>query len=444
MKVKLLTYPLIVSFLFCGVFLFTNCRKAGSPVDPIPEPKPGCAFYTSDYSQLHSQSELQLAEFLSSEHLEYDLDGWFFFGSLINQADPSDTAVFFIEVQRLEQAYNGWVIPVIPAAVGFNSKANNSYDYRVFLTVDIDTLMSVSSNPWEVRLKSPFQTEPLIEMELSSGTMGAPGASYRIRASIPDSNWVWMKVDLKIRDNYGVINEGIGPASFFPQFLSSEQRKDILSSSDHTLEHYLTSTNDPMNCQGSYYYSLPLIDVEEFSIILDDSVHSSGTEGLLWMDYVVQSYDEQAIEAITDGSWSFYAIQFPEIDASMMVLEVNTKTGSLPVAKLFDEQSSFELNRARQANYSWPIDGINIEAVPNTKWKSPRSGNEYVMQHRIELTSQDKKASLLVSMIREDQEIYFNKENVKYEGLARVEGTIGGQTVTGQAFVELQPVGGFK
>lgn len=43
-------------------------------------------------------------------------------------------------------------------------------------------------------------------------------------------------------------------------------------------------------------------------------------------------------------------------------------------------------------------------------------------------------------MVRENQEIVF-KDTIKYEGLASVEGTLGGKTVKGTAFVELQPVG---
>jgi hypothetical protein len=43
-------------------------------------------------------------------------------------------------------------------------------------------------------------------------------------------------------------------------------------------------------------------------------------------------------------------------------------------------------------------------------------------------------------MVRKNQEIVY-KKMIKYEGLASVEGTLGGKPVTGTAFVELQPVG---
>ena len=43
-----------------------------------------------------------------------------------------------------------------------------------------------------------------------------------------------------------------------------------------------------------------------------------------------------------------------------------------------------------------------------------------------------------------DQEIYVDKNTIKYEGLATVSGTLGSVAMTGQAFVEIQPVGHLK
>jgi len=98
-----------------------------------------------------------LAEYIASEHFEHDLDGWFFFGSLIDSNNPTDTCVFFIEVQRQDQSSNGYVIPVIPAAMGFNSKTLGHYEVRGFLTIDTDPFMTVIPSPWVVTLNTPFQ-----------------------------------------------------------------------------------------------------------------------------------------------------------------------------------------------------------------------------------------------------------------------------------------------
>jgi len=193
--------------------------------------------------------------------------------------------------------------------------------------------MTVTSNPWTVKLISPFQSGPLITMSTVSGTMGAADAVYSLTADIPDFNGARLKANVQLRDRFGTVNQEDGTASFFAQFLTDSQREQIMHSSERTVSNYLGTTADPMSCQGSYYYSIPLLYVEQFTIIRDDSLLSSGTKGLMWMDYVVQSYD---------------------------------------------------------------------------------------------------------------QEIYVDKNTIKYEGLATVSGTLGSVAMTGQAFVEIQPVGHLK
>ncbi|MBL6943667.1 MAG: hypothetical protein ISR56_04800 [Bacteroidales bacterium] len=282
-------------------------------------------------------------------------------------------------------------------------------------------------------------------MSLISGNMGAADAEYILTADIPDFNGVRLHAEVQLRDRLGVVNQGYGPASFFPQYLSEEQRAQIMESPARSVSNYLEATGDPMSCQGSYYYSLPLMDVEQFSIKLDDTISlSNGSDGLMWMDYVVQSYDQQASEVFSNASWDFYAIQLPEENAAIMVIEINSATGSLPIATLFRNDSDRTLNTARKAVHSWAINEINIYHVPGTDWVSPKSGLKYAMQHRIQLTSTDYSADLTINMVRDDQEIIIDSTKIKYEGLGSVEGILSGQPVTGQAFVEIQPVGVLK
>jgi len=161
------------------------------------------------------------------------------------------------------------------------------------------------------------------------------------------------------------------------------------------------------------------------------------------MDYVVQTYDEQANEAFSKASWDFFAIQLPEENAAIMVLRVNSATGSLPVATLFRYDSEKTQNSARKAVHSWAIDEITIEPVPGGRsWTSPETGEEYDMEHHIRLASSGWEADITIDMVRDNQEIVIDKSStVKYEGLGIVEGTLQGRPVTGKAFVELQPVG---
>lgn len=441
------TLKTLAVFLFAIsliILTIVSCKQAQKE-DPIPEPQPveGCAYYIDDFSLPQTQSEQLLAEYLASEHFEYDLDGWFFFGTVMDAA-TQDTGIFFIAIQRIEMGSQGIKLPVVPAIVAFNSSKLGKYEYRGEFTLDIDPFMTVESNPWNVQVKSLLQTKPLLELSLVSGTMGAAGAVYLLSADISRPTGVNLKADVKIRDRFGTINEGDGNASFFAQYLTAAQREDILESPDHTVAHYLATTGDPMNCQGSYYYSLPLLDVESFTISLADTLVSSGNQGLMWMDYVVQSYDEAAQEVFSDASWNFFAIQFPALDASLMVIEIDSETGLLPIAKYFSPDSELTLNKAHTARHNWGINDINIEVVPGSEWTSPQSGEKYYMKHNIQLSSAEFPAFLTVTMIRNNQEIVINDTTVKYEGIARVEGTINGAAVSGQAFVEIQPAGHLK
>lgn len=435
--------PFVFIFFFC-----CSCNKNKAIVndEPVfPEPAEGCSFFTQEFTLPQTQSAQQLADYLSTEHFEYDLDGWFFFGNLVDRVAPDDIGVFFIAVQRIEESNNGFRAPIVPAIVGFNSMSLGHYEFRGFLTLDMDPLMTVTSNPWSVRLNSPLQAGPLITMDLVSGSMGAANAVYRLTADIPDMQGVRLRAEVQMRDRLGVVNEGDGTASFFPQFLTEAQREQIMGSSVRTVSNYLETSGDPMSCQGSYYYSLPLMDVEQFSIMLDDSLLSNGNNGLMWMDYVVQSYDQRASEVFSEASWDFYAIQLPEANAAIMVIEINSATGSLTIAKLFRYDSDRTPNYARKAVYTWAINEVNIEAVPGTIWTSPKTGQEYAMEHRIQLTSTDYPADLTIKMVINNQEIVIDTANtIKYEGLGSVEGVLGSLPVTGQAFVELQPSGHFK
>ncbi|MFH1159513.1 MAG: hypothetical protein V1733_01010, partial [bacterium] len=261
------------------VFVFTlSCNRDDHQINPVPFPAPvppsGCVYYTNGYSLPQTQSLQQLSEYISAEHFEYDLDGWFFFGSLVDNANPDDPGVFFIAVQRIEESQNGFRAPMVPAIVGFNSSSLGKYEFRGFYTIDISPLMTVTSNPWSVRLTSPFQTGPLITMSTVSGTMGATDAVYSLTADIPDFNGIRLKANVQIRDRYGAVNQGDGTASFFAQYLTDAQREQIMNSPVRTVSNYLEATADPMSCQGSYYYSLPLLDVEQFTITRSDSVLS--------------------------------------------------------------------------------------------------------------------------------------------------------------------------
>lgn len=439
---KLLVIFCVFALLFSMVIAVTACGGSGNGEEDRvwPDPITDAPLYTENYALPQTQSAEQLSEYLANEHFECDLDGWFFFGSLVDDATPDDIGTFFISMQRIEASVDGSRLAYVPAIVAFDNASLGQYVYGGANTMDVSPLINVLPDPWKVEVNSLDQEEPLMTMSLVSGSMGMADAVYSLTADVPDQLGGRLQVDMQLRDGFGVVNQGYGTASFFPQYLTEPQREEIEGSYGDSVKGYLESTGDPMSGQGSFYYSLPLMDVEQFTITRDGATLSSGTGGTMWMDNVVQTYGQQASEILADASWQFFSIMLPDENAALMVIQIESETGTLPVATLFAEDCDRTRNSAREAVHSWAIDEIDIEEVPGTAWTSPETGLEYAQQHRIRLNSEDRSADLTISMVRENQEIVIG-EKIKYEGLGWVEGTLDGQPVTGTVFMELQPVG---
>ena len=208
-------------------------------------------------------------------------------------------------------------------------------------------------------------------MELASGTMGQPAAEYLLKADVPDQLGGRLQAEVLIRDRLGAVNQGYGTASFFPQFITGEQRDGITQSYDSSVRDYLEDTADPMTNQGSFYYSQPLMDVERFTIARDGAALSTGSAGTMWMDDVVQTYDQQSLEALGEASWEFYSIMLPEENAALMVIAITSANGTLPVATLFNAEADRTANTALEGAVSWPIDQIDVEVVPGTECDQP-------------------------------------------------------------------------
>ncbi|MDQ5986513.1 MAG: hypothetical protein CSYNP_02243 [Syntrophus sp. SKADARSKE-3] len=427
--------------------------SGGSGTSQYPKPEPGETFFTQGYDLPHAQNAQKLAEFLASEHFEYHLDGWFFMGDLVqgtaSEPLPVHIETFFIAMQRIEMdlpGHPGFKVPFFPAIVGFNSALTEGFIYGAIPALDDPPVVVVTPTPWSVSVNWFGQ---VLTMALVSGQMGATGAKYRLFADILDlKKNKRFQAEVLLRDRLGVVNQGYGTASFFPQFLTTNQRRLITGAFESSVPAYLASTQDPMICQGSFYYSFPLIDVEQFTIIYDGVTLSHGQRGTMWMDYVVQTYDKQAQEALIDkATWQFFAIRLPNADAAIMVIQIDSATGSLAVASLFNIDGHRTRNNALMAAHSWDINEIEIKGVEEDKWESPRTHQHYYMQYRIHLSSATLPTDITIKMLRQDQEIEVpnpdsSKPNtIKYEGEAFVEGTLGDRPVKGMAFLEVQPAG---
>lgn len=259
---------------------------------------------------------------------------------------------------------------------------------------------------------------------------------YLLKADIPRIDGPRLNAEIRLRDRFGAINQGYGTTAFCVQNITSEQRYEIMKTYGGSVQTYLESTKDPMSCQGDYYYQMPLLEVEAFTIKSDDTVLSSGASGWIWADVISASYDEKALKVYDDMLSTFFAIQFPEEKVALMVLRIDSAHGSMPIATIYSNNSERTRNDARKPLYSWPIGGITIEPDYCTAWTSQTTGKSYPLKYRIVLSSTDRQADLTVTMLIDNQEIVATGETT-YAGLGTVEGTIDGQQVSGQAFMEV-------
>lgn len=406
------------------------------------------AYYSSQFLLPQSQNKQHLTHFLSTEHKEYNLDGWFFFGNLIEGRGvpkPEQVNSFFMAIQRLDQLSlfgTSFRIAIYPCIVGFNSSNLDRYIYG--LGVDLSPQISVVADPWSVVAVMPLGTgghPSMLSMTLVKGKMGTRGAVYHLSSDVEDQEGHRLQTDVLIKDIFGIINEGYGPSSFFPQWVTPEQRALIQSEYNGSLESYLLDKKNPMSCQGSYYYSAPRLKVLDFKITRDyNEILAEGKRGTLWMDYLVQTYNDDAKAVVDKCSWFFADIQLNG-SLSMMLFELKTKTsGTLPVAKIFRRKRG-ERNGSVNSIYSWDIDKVNISPVAGSEWESPASHVKYNMEYTVNLTSDNKKynGTLTITMLRNNQEICIPTQDPQYEGVATVVGILGGRKVKGYAWVEIKP-----
>ena len=129
------------------------------------------------------------------------------------------------------------------------------------------------NNPWSVSDTCNDGAAPAdlttVSAQLTAGYPGLVGAEYKLllEAIISDDfhiNPVYIEINLV--DLLGTVREGFGPDSFLPNWLTTEQRNTILSTFGGSVENYFSSGIDKLTCQGSYYFSQPLLSVDSFTI----------------------------------------------------------------------------------------------------------------------------------------------------------------------------------
>ncbi len=403
-----------------------------------PKPPNGDPYYSTDYEMPLSRSPQDLARWLGSEHMEYDLDGWFFFGGLTDGATGQPGA-FAIEVQRIRTPKGGINWEIVPAMVAYNAPSVGKYVYGYTGTLDMEPFVKVNTDPWLVEIYNPsIQTQPTITMGVASGTMGVPGVVYRLTWDTPDNEGKRFQGTVLVKDRLGTVNHGYGTTSFFTEFFTAAQQQEMAKSFNNSPGAYLNATGDPMTGQGDYYNSFPLMDVQSFSMTRDGVPFSSGNSGTLWTDYTVASYDTQAIENVITypASWKFFSIMLPSENAAIMAIRIYSKTGVMQMAKLYRVGQETQRNGSHNAAYTW--DSVSIEGIGDI-WESPASHIKYDMQYRLRF-GPNNQSTITMKMVRPDQEIYTPDDRYIYEGLGTVTGIVDGKKVEGTAFTELESV----
>jgi len=367
-------------------------------------------FYNSRAILPQGQSPDQLAGWLSRQHPRYSMSSWCFYGSLIDDAGRTAAVSTMFQFQQL---------PKNPPYVAEWSYCDDGTDGYVVAPFRVTEANVAYSTPFAVTVDANPVNSGLIALSLDSGRMGERGARYRMTGrTVTLSNDAW-EYELLLRDSFGCIQVGYGPSSFMPQWITHEQRKEIESSFGGSVRAYLESGRDDMFAQGSYYYSLPLLAVDRFSISRNGSPYSSGARGHVWADYVVQGFDQAGLGIVGTATWQFFAIQFPEFSdrpgyrAALVVSIVTVKLpagdqSELKLARFYDTEGSQNENGSVGPTYEWTINQIDFK--PRERWKG------FPVEAEISLRAAEATITLVATAVRENQ-VVLPQVVDKYEGV---------------------------
>lgn len=420
---------------------------AGVYCDAYPGPAPArCAFFDPAPTLPLAQSPAGFEDWLSADHQEYGFNSWIFYGQLTE--DSGRTSVISLLYQRTDigdfgtPLYTVAVIYANPAFDGYLFGGNESLlipQYSINAANPPDP-WNISATYYDPRVPGDWATT---SVEIVSGQVGQQGAKYRLQANVTDQYGELLTVDGTVEDVMGWVNDGYGPQGFYPQWVVPGQRHSIVNDFAGSVGDYLAFTEDPMAYQGAYYFSAPLLKMEEgFEVGVGlKQPFAVAESGLMWGDNMIQSFDDIAGELLPDARWNSFVVQLPKIGKALMVNEPTTGAGRYRLARLYDVDYPMAPNGTKNGR-AWPMTEIKMHPVKGSEWTSPYTDLTYPMKYRIKLPAGPGRPAVDLSLktIMKDQEIRY-KNTDKYEGIMWVTGTLGGKKVRGQAWVELVPQG---
>jgi hypothetical protein len=408
---------------------------------------------------------LDLPKFIEGVNPNFNLDSWSYFGSLAGR-DPITKAPlplysFIFLIQKsfpIQVPFFHHKLDFALASGFSNALLGTVYKdtfglaggYQLTVCANAEG-PSVTLDPWSLSgLCDPqIGTLNTISVGVTSGNYGEMGTKYRIEVVGSNASFV---IGIDVTDVLGLVKEGMGPDSFLLNWITPAQRAAINAppfSGD--VEKYLESGADDMECQGSYYFSQPLLRVDDFLIVdtsglipiaIAELDPDPTRNSVLWFDSVTQSYDANGIELLNAATWDFFAIKFLDEKMALMVTRVGSPgNGDYYLANLFREPSAGPTLR-------WNMNDIEIKGItdpPLSPWTSTKPpNNRYFTKWAITLSGSTGAVSLTVDATIApawpEQEACTRSsgaEVCKYEGFAVVTGTVlGGPVITGNAWIE--------
>eukprot|EP00164_Ancoracysta_twista_P008797 GFYU01012807.1.p1 GENE.GFYU01012807.1~~GFYU01012807.1.p1 ORF type:complete len:469 (+),score=121.89 GFYU01012807.1:97-1503(+) len=348
-------------------------------------------------------------------HSEFDINAWCFFGQLKGQKDNYSVVIL---VQKTDPTL--YVLNTYQIGGGI---ASSTSDFDLGGCVDVGVGVSTKKEPWSLAAKCLDGSAVTVEQQ--SGQYGVAGADYTIGLHSKANK---LSIDISVHDVGGMVSQGNGPNSFLLNWLTTEQRHAIEHQYGGSVVDYQRESGDDMKCQGSYYFSQPLLNVTHFTVKKGGEVIDEANSGTIWFDYVAQTYHAEGRELLKKVGWLFFAMSFVEDNHAIFVDSVETSLGVMPIANMF---------KGSERVHAWNLDQIEITPVADSKWKSPKSGLEYYMEYIIHVRSPD--IRMHVRTLRNDQELEA-LGNFKYEGIGSVAITGSGYDFAGDVFLELTAV----
>ncbi len=424
---------------------------------PYDEWGTGDAYYSPNITTIQAVSPAGLRTFLSTDQHHYTEQSFVWGGPLVS-ADGG-TSVLAVEMQRDDTNVGPFGILAEGVTAGMLYNDGDGYAAGGFSGLaEVQLPVNFTRFPWSVRATNPqasLSQPEFVDVRAVRGRVGAKGTIYEITASmvnVAQTAPLFERLDIYVRakDTTGIMQWGYGPSGFSPMWIFPPQREAIMQQYDGSVLDYLQGTDDSMWSQGQYYFTSPMLKVQDFVIQKDGYVVDHGSDGWLWTDNVVRSFSPEAQEVVAGGGgmgWNEFSVAIPETGEAFkigytMSDDTTIGVGTFPYATLVSPKGPKAPNGALSGSMFWGIDDIHMTPVKNSKWTDPLTGNSYYLTWKVLLDANPRgqQVKFTIKQAVPNQEAVIVGRSV-FEGVTSVKGAIGTRKVTGWAFQEFQQPG---